>query len=273
MNNLKEKIKNALNKCDVVILSGSYGVGKTRMLTELIDDFIETEDRYLSANALINNSSYSVIKHILKTKDFFVIDDVSSKQLQATINRIQEAVAKTNKKCKVVIATDSYCKDKVNSVILRIKHFHISKTRAFLPKINFEINDCKTENEKLIKENFSLNLKVDELHLSLSHLLDKIGIYKNTVAAYENEIILLQKANSDLESYLNEEVHCLKEELNNEAEETGFYKEMSEDLLTEVRWLKNSIEVYRGEIDESTIRRVEYTVQQLRESFGDDYEV
>ncbi|GAB1018611.1 hypothetical protein KU15F67_45750 [Escherichia coli] len=48
---------------------------------------------------------------------------------------------------------------------------------------------------------------------------------------------------------------------------------MSEDFITQIKWLNNTIEVYRGEVDEDTIRRVEYTVQQLRESFGDDYEV
>ena len=68
-------------------------------------------------------------------------------------------------------------------------------------------------------------------------------------------------------------MHCIKEELDNEAEETAFFKEMSEDFITQIKWLNNTIEVYRGEVDEDTIRRVEYTVQQLRESFGDDYEV
>ncbi|UYY70182.1 hypothetical protein OKB57_25145 (plasmid) [Serratia marcescens] len=96
------------------------------------------------------------------------------------------------------------------------------------------------------------------------------------MAVFEDKTRLLEKANNELEceiDYLNENVHCLKEELDNEAEETAFYKEMSEDFITQIKWLNNTIEVYRGEVDEHTIRRVEYTVQQLRESFGDDYEV
>ncbi len=33
---------------------------------------------------------------------------------------------------------------------------------------------------------------------------------------------------------------------------------MSEDFITQIKWLNNTIEVYRGEVDEDTIRRVEY---------------
>lgn len=356
MNNLKEKIEKALDKCDVVVLSGVSGVGKTRMLTELVENYVDTDGRYLSSQALINNSSYSVIKNTLKTKDFFVIDDVSSKQLQATINRIQEAVAKTNKNCKVVIATDSYSKDKVNSAVLKIKHYKMVKHRYVFPKIkevqellksieeqkfitdkvqvsclndlyqmeqelknlrdmnekyecdavlhdynytqlSLDLDDSKAENEGLIKENYSLQLKIKELNdllydqneekialeetieslkQSVSYCMNKIQTYQNTVAVFEDKTRLLEKANNDLESeidYLNEKVHCLKEELDNEVEETAFFKEMSEDFITQIKWLNNTIEVYRGEVDEDTIRRVEYTVQQLRESFGDDYEV
>lgn len=353
MNNLKEKIEKALEKCDVVVLSGVSGVGKTRMLTELVENYVDTDGRYLSSQALINNSSYSVIKNTLKTKDFFVIDDVSSKQLQATINRIQEAVAKTNKNCKVVIATDSYSKDKVNSAVLKIKHYKMVKHRYVFPKIkevqellksieeqkfitdkvqvsclndlyqmeqelkylrdlnekyeceavlhdhnytqlSLDLDDSKAENEEIIKENYSLHLKIKELNdilydqneekielegsnqeleQSLSQCLNKIQTYKNTLAVFEDKARLLEKANNELENYLNEKVYCLKEELNNEVEETAFFKEMSEDFITQIKWLNNTIEVYRGEVDEDTIRRVEYTVQQLRESFGDDYEV
>ncbi|EJG8550284.1 AAA family ATPase [Salmonella enterica] len=353
MNNLKEKIEKALDKCDVVVLSGVSGVGKTRMLTELVESYVDTDGRYLSSQALINNSSYSVIKNTLKTKDFFVIDDVSGKQLQATINRIQEAVAKTNKKCKVVIATDSYSKDQANSAVLKIKHYKMVKHRYVFPKINevqellksieeqrfltdkvqisclndlyemeqelkylrdmnekyeceavlhdhnytqlsLDLDDSKAENEELIKENYSLHLKIKELNdllydqneektaleetieslkQSVSYCMNKIQTYQNTVAVLEDKAILLKKANNDLESYLNEKVYSLKEELNNEVEETAFFKEMSEDFITQIKWLNNTIEVYRGEVDEDTIRRVEYTVQQLRESFGDDYEV
>ncbi|RXA37198.1 AAA family ATPase [Escherichia coli] len=356
MNNLKEKIEKALEKCDVVVLSGVSGVGKTRMLTELVENYVDTDGRYLSSQALINNSSYSVIKNTLKTKDFFVIDDVSSKQLQATINRIQEAVAKTNKNCKVVIATDSYSKDKVNSAVLKIKHYKMVKHRYVFPKIkevqellksieeqkfitdkvqvsclndlyqmeqelknlrdmnekyecdavlhdynytqlSLDLDDSKAENEELIKENYSLHLKIKELNdilydqneekielegsnqeleQSLSQCFNKIQTYQNTVAVFEDKTRLLEKANNELEceiDYLKEKAHCLEEELNNEVEETGFFKEMSEDFITQIKWLNNTIEVYRGEVDEDTIRRVEYTVQQLRESFGDDYEV
>ncbi|ECG6793522.1 AAA family ATPase, partial [Salmonella enterica subsp. enterica serovar Enteritidis] len=155
----------------------------------------------------------------------------------------------------------------------------------------------ESENKDLIKENYSLHLKIKELNdllydqneekielegsnqeleQSLSQCLNKIQTYQNTVAVFEDKTRLLEKANNDLESeidYLKEKAHCLEEELDNEAEETAFFKEMSEDFITQIKWLNNTIEVYRGEVDEDTIRRVEYTVQQLRESFGDDYEV
>ncbi|MEF4014403.1 hypothetical protein U9118_19635 [Escherichia coli] len=164
-------------------------------------------------------------------------------------------------------------------------------------QLSLDLDDSKAENEELIKENYSLHLKIKELNdilydqneekielegsnqeleQSLSQCFNKIQTYQNTVAVFEDKTRLLEKANNDLEceiDYLNEKVHCIKEELDNEAEETAFFKEMSEDFITQIKWLNNTIEVYRGEVDEDTIRRVEYTVQQLRESFGDDYEV
>lgn len=345
MNNLKEKIEKALNKYDVVVLSGSPVVGKSTLLKEI------EKERHIHYSGITYNS----IKFSIKHSDLIAIDDVRETELKNVIQRIQDAVAKTNIKTKAIIVVDRFDKSVLDSVILRIKHFHIAKprSRSVMPRIkevqellqsieeqkfitdeiqvsclndlyhmeqelqhlrdlnekyeceavlhdhnytqlSLDLDDSKAENEVLIKENYSLHLKIKELNnilydqneekielegsnqeleQSLSQCLNKIQTYKNTIAVYEDKIILLEKANNELESYLNEKVHCLKEELNNEAEETGYYKEMSEELLTEVKWLKNSIEVYRGEVDEDTIRRVEYTVKQLRESFGDDYEV
>ncbi|MDW1257576.1 AAA family ATPase [Klebsiella pneumoniae] len=345
MNNLKEKIEKALDKCDVVVVSGVSGVGKSTLLKEI------AKERHIH----YSNPTYNCIKFGIKHSGLIAIDDVRETELKNVIQKIQDAVAKTNIKTKAIIVVDKFDKSVLDSVILRIKHFHIAKprSRSVMPRIkevqellqsieeqkfitdeiqvsclndlyhmeqelqhlrdlnekyeceavlhdhnytqlSLDLDDSKAENEVLIKENYSLHLKIKELNnilydqneekielegsnqeleQSLSQCLNKIQTYKNTIAVYEDKIILLEKANNELESYLNEKVHFLKEELNNEAEETGYYKEMSEELLTEVKWLKNSIEVYRSEVDEDTIRRVEYTVKQLRESFGDDYEV
>ena len=345
MNNLKEKITNALNKYDVVVLSGSPGVGKSTLLKEI------EKERHIHYSGITYNS----IKFSIKHSDLIAIDDVRETELKNVIQRIQDAVAKTNIKTKAIIVVDKFDKSVLDSVILRIKHFHIAKPRSrsvmqrvkevqellksieeqkfitdkvqisclndlyqmeqelkYLRELNekyeceavlhdhnytqlsLDLDDSKAENEVLIKENYSLHLKIKELNnilydqneekielegsnqeleQSLSQCLNKIQTYQNTVAVLHDKARLLEKANNELESYLNEKVHCLKEELNNEVEETAFFKEMSEDFITQIKWLNNTIEVYRGEVDEDTIRRVEYTVQQLRESFGDDYEV
>ncbi|NTZ48495.1 AAA family ATPase [Lelliottia aquatilis] len=405
MNNLKEKIEKALDKCDVVVVSGSPATGKSTLLKEI------AKERHIH----YSNPTYNCIKFGIKHSDLIAIDDVRETELKNVIQKIQDAVAKTNIKTKAIIVVDKFDKSALDSVVLKIKHYRMvkPKSKGVLPKIkdyqellksieeqrfltdnvqvsclndlykmeqelkylrdlnekyecefvsnnhkitqlSFELDDSKakvedleseivelkalmeetyhenqkmlnqceagshivineleehisilikklkneeSENKDLIKENYSLHLKIKELNdilydqneekielegsnqeleQSLSQYLNKIQTYQNTVAVFEDKTRLLEKANSDLESeidYLNEKVHCLKEELDNEAEETGFFKEMSEDFITQIKWLNNSIEVYRGEIDEDTIRRVEYTVQQLRESFGDDYEV
>ncbi|EHW7011963.1 AAA family ATPase [Salmonella enterica] len=362
MNNLKEKIEKAINKYDVVVLSGSPGVGKSTLLKEI------EKERHIHHS----NPTYNCIKFGIKHSELIAIDDVRETELKNVIQRIQDAVAKTNIKTKAIIVVDKFDKTVLDSVILRIKHFHIAKprsrsviprikhfhiakprSRSVIPRIkevqellksieeqkfitdkvqvsclndlyqmeqklkysmdlnekyeceavlhnhnytqlSLDLDDSKAENEELIKENYSLHLKIKELNdllydqneqkisliqtvedlkQSVTYCMNKIQIYKNTIAVFEDKTRLLEKANSELESYLNEKVHNLKEELNNEVEETAFFKEMSEDFITQIKWLNNTIEVYRGEVDEDTIRRVEYTVQQLRESFGDDYEV
>lgn len=391
MNNLKEKIEKALDKCDVVVLSGVSGVGKSTLLKEI------EKERHIHYSGITYNS----IKFSIKHSDLIAIDDVRETELKKVIQRIQDAVAKTNIKTKAIIVVDKFDKSVLDSVVLKIKHYRMVKPKAkgVLPKIkeyqellksieeqrfltdnvqisclndlyemeqelkylrdmnekyeceavlhdhnytqlSLDLDDSKAkveelkneivelkalmeetykenqnviddldehniilierlraeedENKELVKENYSLHLKIKELNdllydqneekielegsiqeleQSLSVCQDKIQTYKNTIAVFEDKTILLEKANSELESYLNEKVYSLKEELNNEAEETAFFKEMSEDFITQIKWLNNTIEVYRGEVDEDTIRRVEYTVQQLRESFGDDYEV
>ncbi|HFD6561989.1 TPA: AAA family ATPase [Yersinia enterocolitica] len=345
MNNLKEKIEKALDKCDVVVVSGSCGVGKSTLLKEI------AKERHIH----YSNPTYNCIKFGIKHSDLIAIDDVRETELKNVIQRIQDAVAKTNIKTKAIIVVDKFDKSVLDSVVLKIKHFRMVKPKAksILPKIkdvqellksieeqkfitdnvqisclndlyqmeqelkylrdlnekyeceavlhdhnytqlSLDLEDSKAENEELIKENYSLHLKIKELNdilydqneekielegsnqeleQSLSQCLNKIQTYKNTLAVFEDKARLLEKANNELENYLNEKVYCLKEELNNEVEETAFFKEMSEDFITQIKWLNNTIEVYRGEVDEDTIRRVEYTVQQLRESFGDDYEV
>ncbi|HHU1638242.1 TPA: AAA family ATPase [Escherichia coli] len=345
MNNLKEKITNALNKYDVVVLSGSPGLGKSTLLKEI------EKERHIH----YSNTNYNCIKFGIKHSELIAIDDVRETELKNVIQRIQDAVAKTNIKTKAIIVVDKFDKSVLDSVVLKIKHFRMVKPKAksILPKIkdvqellksieeqkfitdkiqvsclnelyqmeqelkylrdlnekyeceavlhdhnytqlSLDLDDGKAENEELIKENYSLNLKIKELNdllydqneekmvliqtvedlkQSVTYCMNKIQTYKNTVAVFEDKARLLEKANNELENYLNEKVYCLKEELNNEVEETAFFKEMSEDFITQIKWLNNTIEVYRGEVDEDTIRRVEYTVQQLRESFGDDYEV
>ncbi|HCB1742781.1 TPA: AAA family ATPase [Citrobacter braakii] len=345
MNNLKEKIEKALDKCDVVVVSGSCGVGKSTLLKEI------AKERHIH----YSNPTYNCIKFGIKHSDLIAIDDVRETELKNVIQKIQDAVAKTNIKTKAIIVVDKFDKSVLDSVVLKIKHYRMVKPKAksILPKIkdvqellksieeqkfitdkiqvsclndlyqmeqqlkysrdlnekyeseavlhdhnytqlSFELDDSKAENEELIKENYSLHLKIKELNdilydqneekielegsnqeleQSLSQCLNKIQTYKNTLAVFEDKARLLEKANNELENYLNEKVYCLKEELNNEVEETAFFKEMLEDFITQIKWLNNTIEVYRGEVDEDTIRRVEYTVQQLRESFGDDYEV
>ncbi|ECP2061832.1 AAA domain-containing protein [Salmonella enterica] len=345
MNNLKEKIEKALEKCDVVVVSGVSGVGKSTLLKEI------AKERHIH----YSNPTYNCIKFGIKHSDLIAIDDVRETELKNVIQKIQDGVAKTNIKTKAIIVVDKFDKSVLDSVVLKIKHYRMvkPKSKGVLPKIkeyqellksieeqrfltdnvqisclndlyqmeqelkylrdlnekyeceavlhdhnytqlSLDLDDSKAENEELIKENYSLNLKIKELNdllydqneekmvliqtvedlkQSVTYCMNKIQTYKNTVAVFEDKARLLEKANNELESYLNEQVHCLKEELNNEVEETAFFKEMSEDFITQIKWLNNTIEVYRGEVDEDTIRRVEYTVQQLRESFGDDYEV
>lgn len=352
MNNLKEKIQNALNKCDVVVLSGSPGIGKSTLIKEI------EKERHIHYSGITYNS----IKFSIKHSELIAIDDVRETELKNVIQRIQDAVAKTNIKTKAIIVVDKFDKSVLDSVVLRIKHYRMVKPKAksILPKIkdvqkllksieeqrfitdkvqvsclndlyqmeqqlkylidmnekyeceavlndhnytqlSFELDDSKakveeleneivelkalmeetyyenqkvlneleehniilieslrqaeSENKELIKENYSLHLKITEL---------------NDLLYDQNE----EKKELECEiDYLNEKSEGLKEELNNEVEGTGYYKEMSEDFITQIKWLNNTIEVYRGESDESTIRRVEHTVKQLRESFGDDHEV
>lgn len=54
MNNLKEKIEKALDKCDVVVVSGVSGVGKSTLLKEI------AKERHIH----YSNPTYNCIKSL-----------------------------------------------------------------------------------------------------------------------------------------------------------------------------------------------------------------
>ncbi|MCC3735964.1 AAA family ATPase [Rouxiella badensis] len=120
MNNLKEKIEKALDKCDVVVLSGSPGVGKSTLLKEI------EKERHIHYSGITYNS----IKFSIKHSELIAIDDVRETELKNVIQRIQDAVAKTNIKTKAIIVVDKFDKSVLDSVILRIKHYRMVKPKA-----------------------------------------------------------------------------------------------------------------------------------------------
>ncbi|PLL86940.1 AAA family ATPase, partial [Klebsiella michiganensis] len=127
MNNLKEKTEKALNKYDVVVLSGSPGVGKSTLLKEI------EKERHIHHS----NPTYNCIKFSIKHSDLIAIDDVRETELKKVIQRIQDAVAKTNIKTKAIIVVDKFDKSVLDSVVLKIKHYRMVKPKAkgILPKI------------------------------------------------------------------------------------------------------------------------------------------
>jgi len=335
MNDLKERIEKTLVKNDIVILSGVFDFNKTDFINDLVKHYEESV--YLTN---VIEISYKEIKNTIKDNSFIVIDDVRSEDLQPIINKIHEAIVKTNKKAKVIIATTPYKKDSVKSVLLKIKHFKFSRPKPSraaevkqlnklveeqkalndkiqiscmkdlfeadqeierLRKINKEyewevikldndkialrvksensINELEemrkaldrsvSYNEEIIKENYSLHSKIKEINSILYDAHEESIQYQEKINDLETANQRLDERNDSLIEYVSE----LQETLNNECDDARYHINKADELTIENRWLKNKIAVYTGEVDAKTIRAVNSTVKQLRESFGDDHEV
>src|SRR5476649_21024 len=335
MNDLKERIEKTLVKNDIVILSGVFDFNKTDFINDLVKNYEESV--YLTN---VIEISYKEIKNTIKDNSFIVIDDVRSEDLQPIINKIHEAIVKTNKKAKVIIATTPYKKDSVKSVLLKIKHFKFSRPKPSraaevkqlnklveeqkalndkiqiscmkdlfeadqeierLRKINKEyewevikldndkialrvksensINELEemrkaldrsvSYNEEIIKENHSLHSKIKEINSILYDAHEESIQYQEKINDLETANQRLDERNDSLIEYVSE----LQETLNNECDDARYHINKADELTIENRWLKNKIAVYTGEVDAKTIRAVNSTVKQLRESFGDDHEV
>ncbi|WP_137508778.1 AAA family ATPase, partial [Escherichia coli] len=167
MNNLKEKIEKALNKYDVVVLSGSPGVGKSTLLKEI------EKERHIHYSGITYNS----IKFSIKHSNLIAIDDVRETELKNVIQRIQDAVAKTNIRTKAIIVVDKFDKSVLDSVVLKIKHFHMAKphSRSVMPRIK-EVQELlqSIEEQKFITDKIQVSCLNDLYHMEqeLKHLRD-----------------------------------------------------------------------------------------------------
>ncbi|MGC0866570.1 hypothetical protein [Pantoea agglomerans] len=121
MNNLKERIAKAFGKYDVVVVSGSQGVGKTTLLK----DFVKENGVWVC----VADITYMALKHKVKGNSLVAIDDVKGSELKTLIKKVQEIIAKTNNKPKILIATDYFDKDSIDSAVLKVKHFRLRKER------------------------------------------------------------------------------------------------------------------------------------------------
>lgn len=121
MNNLKERVAKAFGKYDVVVVSGSQGVGKTTLLK----DFVKDNGVWVC----VADITYMALKHKIKENNLVAIDDVNRSELKGLVKKVQEIIAKTNNKPKILIATDYFDKDSIDSAVLKVKHFRLRKER------------------------------------------------------------------------------------------------------------------------------------------------
>ncbi|NBK98973.1 MAG: AAA family ATPase, partial [Erysipelotrichia bacterium] len=167
MNNLKEKIEKALDKCDVVVVSGVSGVGKSTLLKEI------AKERHIH----YSNPTYNCIKFGIKHSDLIAIDDVRETELKNVIQKIQDGVAKTNIKTKAIIVVDKFDKSVLDSVVLKIKHYRMVKPKAkgVLPKIKEYQELLKSiEEQRFLTDNVQISCLNDlyQMEQELKYLRD-----------------------------------------------------------------------------------------------------
>lgn len=131
MNNLKERIAKAFGKYDVVVVSGSQGVGKT----SLLKDFVKENGVWVC----VADITYIALKHKIKENNLVAIDDVNRSELKTLVKKVQEIIAKTNNKPKILIATDYFDKDSIDSAMLKVKHLRLRKEKKASKKSHADL--------------------------------------------------------------------------------------------------------------------------------------
>jgi len=246
MNNLKEKIVKALDKCDVVVVSGVSGVGKSTLLKEI------AKERHIH----YSNPTYNCIKFGIKHSDLIAIDDVRETELKNVIQKIQDAVAKTNIKTKAIIVVDKFDKSVLDSVVLKIKHYRMVKPKAksILPKIKDVQKLLKSiEEQRFITDKVQVSCLNDlyQMEQQLKYLIDMNE-------KYECEAVLNDHNYTQL-SFELDDSKAKVEELENEIVEL---KALMEETYYENQKVLNELEEHNIILIES-LRQAESENKEL----------
>lgn len=197
--NEKEEITEALNDNPVVVITGKAGVGKTRLVLEVVTNFAQNNGYKLLC---VKNNNLGLFNDLVAATEepdryLFFIDDANE---LAELNQILEYTIKRKKGylVKVIVTVRDYAKEKVifivnqytNSRIIEVSSFSDDEIRGFL---NDNLN---IRNEDYIKQ----IIRIAEGNPRIAYMAGKLAVEKQNISSIKD---VSQIYNAYYEKYIN----------------------------------------------------------------------
>ncbi|OIN59937.1 nSTAND3 domain-containing NTPase [Arsenicibacter rosenii] len=188
---------NNLTNFDILVITGSQGLGKTRLALELINSFCEINDGYQPF--CIANKYTSLIEDLnsllLNNGKYVILIDDANRQTPILLETLGNLYARPKIKFKLILTVRDYAFDVVSKHLIEYRWCNIVLERF--------------SNEQLVKliSQKPFNIKNDLLQnriIDLANGNPRIAVMAALVALKENNIFALNDATSLYNSYYKE---------------------------------------------------------------------
>lgn len=205
-----ETINKEFSNCDIVIISGVAGVGKTRLALQYAENHIIVNNSQLYC---ISNKSLSIYEDLkdyigMKGKYFLIIDDANQlSELRQVIELVKRNSDDFN--LKILITVRDYAKDKVESEIFEIAEYKLLRIDKFNDK---EIVKLLESSLNILNSKYQQQIiRIAEGNARISIIAGEIACEKETLESISNATELYDcYYRNFLSEYFDNNKHLLK---------------------------------------------------------------
>jgi len=190
-----KQVKEKLLSNDILIITGSQGVGKSKLavhLAEMFENEYDYEPRVIASSPVPLWEDLNTF--ILPTKKYFIFFDDANKALPNLDYLIQFANDREKGTIKIVITVRDYVKQDINKYLFNVPHTEIILKQFEDKQISEIVN-------KSLPENISLEPYVLERVLSLSKGNSRLALMATSSIIKNNDIRILKNVFSLYDQY------------------------------------------------------------------------